>query len=159
MPGITAVLHTHNDALRLGRALETLCPCDEILIFDRSSDDGTLRIAREYGAKVISEYGDSDYAEALHIAKAHWILCLDPREALTEGLSAALFEWKSTVIPDLSSSFAVFQREETFAGWIQDPAPKTRLVPAGWRNWNRYFPVNDSSAVLLDGELLRFAFP
>ena len=159
MPAITAVLHTHNDALRLGRALETLCPCDEILIIDRNSDDGTLRVAREYGAKVMSEYGGSDYAQALHTVKTGWMLCLDPREALTEGLSASLFEWKSTAVPDLSASFAVFRREETPAGWIQNPIAETRLVPVQWNRWNGYFPVGEPSTVSLDGELLRFAFP
>jgi hypothetical protein len=32
MPKITALLHTHNDALRLGRALDSLRPCDEVLV-------------------------------------------------------------------------------------------------------------------------------
>ena len=31
MPPITALLHTKNDSLGLGRALETLLPCSEIL--------------------------------------------------------------------------------------------------------------------------------
>ena len=53
MPSITAVLHTENDALRLGRALETLYPCDDIVVIDHESRDATVRIARQYGAKVV----------------------------------------------------------------------------------------------------------
>jgi glycosyltransferase involved in cell wall biosynthesis len=53
MASITALLHTHNDALRLGRALETLYACDEILLVDHGSRDDTVRIARQYGAKVV----------------------------------------------------------------------------------------------------------
>ena len=37
MPPFTALLHTHNDALRLGRALETLFAGSEILIVDHHS--------------------------------------------------------------------------------------------------------------------------
>ena len=32
MPKFTALLRTHNDALRLGRALQSLRPCDEVLV-------------------------------------------------------------------------------------------------------------------------------
>jgi hypothetical protein len=159
MPAITAVLHTHNDALRLGRALETLCPCDEILIIDHLSTDATQHVAREYGAKVVvssSEFANDTF---LRSTAAGWILCLDPREALTEGLSAALFEWKSAGGEPPASAFSVFHREETADGWVQHPQPQTRLVPADWPHWEGVFPRSDSSAISLDGELLRFAFP
>ena len=53
MTSITALLHTKNDALRLGRALETLYACDDILIVDHGSRDATVRVAREYGARVV----------------------------------------------------------------------------------------------------------
>lgn len=159
MPRITAVLHTHNDVLRLGRALETLCPCDEILIIDHQSEDDTQRVAREYGAKIVcapKESADTKFIESLETG---WILCLDPREALTEGLSAALFEWKSAPAPPAISCFSVLQREETSEGWIRHSSPQTRLVPAQWNWWNGRLPLADSSVVSLDGELLRFAFP
>ena len=48
MPSITALIHTSNDALRLGRLLETLYPCDTIVVVDHRSQDKTLRLAREY---------------------------------------------------------------------------------------------------------------
>ena len=54
MPSITALLHTENDALRLGRCLETLYPCDYIHVVDHGSQDGTVPLAREYGARVIA---------------------------------------------------------------------------------------------------------
>ena len=54
MTSITALLHTHNDALRLGRALETVYACDDILIVDHGSEDSTVRVARDYGARVMS---------------------------------------------------------------------------------------------------------
>ena len=47
------MLHTENDALRLGRALETVYACDDILVVDHGSRDATVRVAREYGAHVV----------------------------------------------------------------------------------------------------------
>lgn len=159
MPAITAVLYTQNDALRLGRALETLCPCDEIFVVDHGSEDDTCRIAREYGAKIISTLASSRDPGILQTVTTDWIFCLDPRESLTEGLSAALFEWKSLPQPGIATCFAVFQREETRDGWIRHPSPKTRLVPASWQHWDGWLPIADPSATSLDGELLRFSFP
>ena len=47
MPKTTALLHTHNDALRLGRALDSLRPCDEVLVIDEGSEDDTARRRNE----------------------------------------------------------------------------------------------------------------
>jgi glycosyltransferase involved in cell wall biosynthesis len=158
MPAITALLHTANDAMRLGRALETLRPCDEILIVDHDSHDGTLHVAREYGAQVLAAgRSPEDYLQS---ARNDWILCLEPREALTEGLEASLYEWKSQLPSQVTAmAFSVFLREETAEGWLSLPSPQTRLVSRGWDRWNRHFPADHPSAITLEGELLRFRQP
>jgi glycosyltransferase involved in cell wall biosynthesis len=187
MASITALLHTENDALRLGRALETLYACDDILIVDHGSRDATVRIAREYGARVLDAITESSPTEASPeeylrtaansarsrpSASPRWILCLDPRESLTEKLAASLFEWKSesfhTQVSHTQAShtqasappaFSVFLREETAQGWLQVPTAQTRLVPETWNVWNGRLPVHAASALALEGELLRFVFP
>ena len=177
MASITALLHTENDALRLGRALETLYACDDILVVDHGSRDSTMRIAREYGARVVAaQPGASppDYlrsagfrspslqSASLQSAIPRWILCLDPREALTEKLAASLFEWKSESFhakAPAASAFSVFLREETTEGWVEFPAAQTRLVPQSWNLWKGKLPVDEPSALALEGELLRFVFP
>jgi glycosyltransferase involved in cell wall biosynthesis len=164
MLDLTAVLHTHNDALRLGRCLETLYPCDHILIIDHNSQDATVHIARQYGAQVIHPNFGTDADRYAQPATPGWVLALDPRESLTESLAASLFElkeeWKQARSTPLSiSSYSVFLREETAEGWMEIPAPQTRLVPHAWNRWSATLPVNDPSAVPLKGELLHFAFP
>ena len=158
MVPITAVVHTHNDVLRIGRCLETLHPCDGIVIVDHGSEDGTLRVAREYGARIIepTEVGDLQIAGA---GREEWILCLDPSESLTESLAASLFEWKSEAVPESASVYSVFLREETAEGWVENPVAQTRLVPANWTRWEGRFPKNEASAQALEGELLRFVLP
>lgn len=159
MPAITAVLHTENDALRLGRALETLYPCDEILIVDHGSRDATIQIARHYGARILAATNGTDPEGYLRSIPSGWVLCLDPRESLTESLAASLFEWKSEAVPADNAGFSVFLREETFEGWVEHPSAQTRLVPTTWKLWAGRLPAADSSAVALEGDLLRFVFP
>jgi glycosyltransferase involved in cell wall biosynthesis len=161
MPGITAFLHVTDDALRLGRTLETLRPCDEILIVDGGSRDSTVRIAREYGAHVCPLQPGAAPNQYLQHARQEWILCLEPGESLTEGLEASLFEWKSTR-PDSTgnlTAFSVFLREETAEGWSELPAPQVRLVPRNWARWQAWLPAATASATILEGKLLRFLRP
>lgn len=159
MPLLTALLHTHNDALRLGRCLETLYPCDDIMVVDHESHDGTTDVARDYGARVVQADPHAT-PNLLQLIGEGWILCLDPRESVTESLAASLFEWKSHLDGTLTAAaFSVCIREETPEGWIAHPAPQTRLVPRDWSRWHGQLPEPDPSALALEGELLLFAFP
>ena len=106
---ISALLHTKNDAQRIGRALDSLRPCDEILVIDHDSEDDTPKIARDHGAKVkkaVQGVEDGTYAtDASH----DWILCILPCEALSEGLGSGRhlmfkFQSRQTVTPHPSLS-------------------------------------------------------
>lgn len=159
MPLITAILHTCNDELRLGRALQTLLPCDQILIIDHGSSDATLRIAREYAAsiRIVTEEAPTDL---LHFARHAWVLVLQPSESVSEPLEAALFEWKFSPPSDLDGipAFSIVVREQTNAGWIAHP-PSTRLVRRAWHRWEGPVPANHLQTKVLPGELLRFRRP
>ncbi len=158
MPRITALLHTHNDALRLGRALESLRPCDEILIIDDCSDDGTDRVAREHGATIkTSISGVSPGAYAMDAAN-DWVLCLNPNESLSESLEAALLEWKQKEPEKQTACFMVKVREENEHGW-RPLEPEVRLVNRTLINWIGDMPSNQLCDTTLAGELLRFHQP
>jgi glycosyltransferase involved in cell wall biosynthesis len=164
MPSITALLHTHNDAPRLGRCLETLYPCNEILIVDHASTDTTLQIAREYGARIVPEANFSKRLTTetplVESAVPGWILHLQANESVSESLAASLFELRSHPDndPDIPA-YSIVLREETAAGWQQHAIAETRLVPRTWPDWNQQLPQLSHSAKVLEGELLRFAFP
>jgi glycosyltransferase involved in cell wall biosynthesis len=157
MLSITALLHTSNDGLRLGRALETLLPCAEILIVDHSSSDATRRVAREYGATVVSAAA-VPASHYLNLARCDWIFCLDPAESMTEGLQTSLFEWCSRPDPG-ADAFSVSVRLQVAEDWETLPLSETRLVPRGWTSWRGGLPADQPSARVLEGELLRLAFP
>src|ERR1700753_3367141 len=105
MTKLTALIHARNDALRLGRCLETMYPCDDIIVVDHGSTDGTVKVALAYGARIIGYEPSKDPARDR--GTGGWILCLDPREALTEGLAASLFEWKLGALDFESPALAV----------------------------------------------------
>lgn len=161
MPPITALLHTENDAVRLGRALETLLPCDEILIVDHHSQDATRRVARAYGARVVPADEAAGPQHYLRLASHDWILCLQPTESISEGMQATLYEWKSLTTEGSPSApaFSVFVREEIANGWLDHPAPETRLIPRDWNQWRGWIPSGGPSSIALKGELLRFSLP
>jgi len=152
VPQLTALIHTHNDELRLGRALESLRPCDELLIFDHGSHDGTEGVAREYGARLL-QANNADLSRARH----DWILCLLPTEALSEALEASLFEWKLAEHA-ASHAFSVAIREQAGDEWLSHP-PATRLLNRQARRWASPLPADDPRAQFLTGDLLRFREP
>lgn len=162
MPPITALLHTSNDALRLGRTLETLLPCAEVLIVDHHSADATRRVAREYGARIVSASSQTPSHHYLDLARHDWIFCVEPGESITEALQASLFEWsalRSHGVADGPSAFSVSVREQTGEIWLELPAPETRLIPRSWTLWQGRLPAHEPSAIPLQGALLRFTMP
>ncbi|MGA7696610.1 MAG: hypothetical protein WCA76_16400, partial [Candidatus Sulfotelmatobacter sp.] len=56
-------------------------------------------------------------------------------------------------------AFSVLGREQIAEDWRDFPAQETRLVPRGWPLWHGRIPAHQTSAVALEGELLRFALP
>jgi glycosyltransferase involved in cell wall biosynthesis len=160
MRRLAALLRTCNDGLRIGRCLETLYPCDEILVIDNGSTDQTLRIAREYGARIVAGDRGQQPIQGLAESDTAWLLCLDARESLTEALAASLFEWKSgQPVSEEPGIFSVVIREETGNGWAENPREEIRLVPVDWQRWNGHWPRAEQRPITLTGELLRFSFP
>jgi glycosyltransferase involved in cell wall biosynthesis len=157
MPKITAIIHTKNDARRIGRALESLRPCDEVIVVDHGSDDDTPKIAREHGANLKLAVPGVSPGTYLVDAKNDWILTLLPNESLTEALEASLFEWKDKD-PDSAFGFSVEVREECKEGW-KSMGPQTRLVNRTKVNWISDLPPNEPDAGKLAGDLLRFHTP
>jgi glycosyltransferase involved in cell wall biosynthesis len=149
---ISCLIHTLNDERTLGRTLEVLRACDEIVVVDHGSTDKTLRVARQYGARLVPGVSGVDKG-AYAVDCAHdWVLCLLPTETITEGLEAALFEWKQDQHLD-TMGLCCNVREEGDSGW-KTLEPQMRLVNRQKLNWQDAFPaVSDGDR--LPGEVLR----
>lgn len=90
---ISAVVITRNEAARIGRCLDSVRWCDEIVVVDSGSVDETVKLARDAGARVIHHewqgYGPQKrfaVAQAAH----DWVLCIDADEVVTPQLRAAV---------------------------------------------------------------------
>jgi (heptosyl)LPS beta-1,4-glucosyltransferase len=158
MPKITALLHTHNDALRLGRALDSLRPCDEVLIIDDGSDDDTARIAHEHGVSVKGAIPGVTQGAYVMDASYDWILCQMPNEALSEELEASLLEWKSSDPEETIACCKMHLREQNENGW-QPLDPEVRLINRKLLNWVGELPPAQHCDITLKGDLLRFQQP
>lgn len=88
MKSITGIVITLNEAHNISDCLCSLRNvCDEIIVVDSGSEDQTIEIAKEYGAKVyVQPYlGDGPQkAFGVQYAKNDWILSLDADERLNE---------------------------------------------------------------------------
>jgi glycosyltransferase involved in cell wall biosynthesis len=158
MPKFTALLYTHNDALRLGRALDSLRPCDEVLIIDDESQDDTEKIAREHGAHLKKAIPGVTAGAYVMDAAHEWILCLRPNESLSDDLEAALFEWKEREVGEEITCYGIPIRRENGAGWEKLP-PEVRLVNRARMNWVGEMPPQQACSAELHGDLLSFEKP
>ena len=162
---ITATLITLNEEENLPRALSSLGCCDDIVVVDSGSNDRTVEIAREYGARVI-ERPFSGYADqknfAAGVARHDWILSLDADEALSDKLEAEVRELKRSgpradayQAPRLAEYLGKWIR---YSGWYPDP--KVRLYNRKKARWVGEY-VHEAVEVdgrlgILKGDLLHF---
>ena len=158
MPKISALLHTHNDGLRLGRALDSLRPCDEVLVIDDNSEDDTTRIAHENGASVKNSIPGVSHGAYAMDASHDWIFCLFPNEALSEELEASLLEWKQQKQEETLTCCKVHVREQNGGGW-HTLEPEVRLINRKLLNWVGDLPPGRNCDITLRGDLLRFNNP
>src|SRR5256885_12359811 len=91
MPNTLSIaLVTLNEEANLPRTLASVRWADEILVVDSGSTDRTCEIAKEYGARVISEPWRGYTAQknyALELCTKDWILSLDADEEVSPELA------------------------------------------------------------------------
>jgi glycosyltransferase involved in cell wall biosynthesis len=96
-PTISVVVNTLNEEHRLPFALRSVQGwVDEIVVVDMHSDDHTVDVARDYGARVFMHerlaYADPARAFALARATGDWVMVLDADELVPYPLSRRLQE-------------------------------------------------------------------
>ena len=155
MPSLSTVIHTNNHERSLGRTLETLRSCDEILVVDHGSSDKTLRVAREHGATIVKAVPGVDNGAYAIDCRNDWVLLLAPNEIVTESLEASLLQWKRTKSDD-SAGYTINVREQGSAAEA-GARKELRLVNRKKINWQGFAPAAASDVAILPGDLIRFA--
>jgi glycosyltransferase involved in cell wall biosynthesis len=90
---ISVIIATRNEEHNLSRCLQSVRSAGEIFVIDSQSSDGTVEIARAYGAKVVEFYYRGGWPKKRQWAldtlplSYDWILLLDADEALTPELT------------------------------------------------------------------------
>jgi glycosyltransferase involved in cell wall biosynthesis len=90
---LSAVLITLNCAQPLAATLDSLAFCDEIVLIDSGSSDGTIELAQRRGARVIVQawrgFGPQKQF-AVEQARHDWVLCIDSDERISPRLRASI---------------------------------------------------------------------
>lgn len=116
-PRISVMINTYNEEKNLPYALRCVKPwADEIIVVDMHSEDRTVAIAEEYGAKVYfhERMGFADPARSFAIAQAtgEWIVMLDADELIPAPLSERILQ----IAREDSADVVTFPREEYILG-------------------------------------------
>lgn len=155
MPKISALIHTHNDAHRIGRTLDSLRPCDEVLVIDNASNDDTQKIAKEHGATIKQAITGVEPGAYAIDTRHEWVLCICPGEALSDALEASLHEWEDADPDPDTPGYSFSVRENVDGNWLPT-TPEMRLVNRNRVNWTGEVPPNADRATPLQGDLLKF---
>ena len=113
---LSACIISYNEADRIGACIDSLDFCDEILVVDSHSTDGTREVAAVRGARIIERDWPGYRSQrqfAVNAATHDWILSIDADERVSPQLRAELLALRDggfaaiagASIPTLSTYF------------------------------------------------------
>jgi glycosyltransferase involved in cell wall biosynthesis len=126
VPRLSAIIIAKNEARNIGACLDSLAFCDERIVVDGDSEDGTAGIARAKGVRVATAAWRGFGAQknfALSLASGDWVLSIDADERVTAALAHAIAdaigrqEADGYEMPRRSSFLG---REMRHSGWSPD---------------------------------------
>lgn len=85
-PRISGAVLTYNEEGNIRSCLESMKWCDEVVVIDSGSTDGTIKIAKEYTQKIFYNKFENDFSQqrnyAISKTSGDWIFFLDADESL-----------------------------------------------------------------------------
>jgi glycosyltransferase involved in cell wall biosynthesis len=93
VPRLSAIIISKNEAANIGACLESIAFCDERIVVDSGSTDGTVEAANAKGARVVSHAFDGFGPQknyALSLATGDWVLSIDADERVSPALARAI---------------------------------------------------------------------
>jgi glycosyltransferase involved in cell wall biosynthesis len=136
-PAVTAIVTTFNEELNIGACIESLLWCDEILVVDSYSTDGTPEIVRGYPTVRFEQrtyYGSASQKNwAMDQVTNDWILIFDADERCTPALQEEIVALLAS--GPLYDAYTIQRRVHfldkliRFSGWQHDRV--VRLVRRG----------------------------
>ncbi len=123
---LSVIIITKNEALHIGRCLDSVSWADEIIVLDSGSEDNTVEICRRYTDKVfVTDWPGFGIQKqrALDHAQGDWVFSIDADEVVSSELKAEIqtamvqSSFNGYEIPRLSSYCGKQMRH---GGWYPD---------------------------------------
>jgi glycosyltransferase involved in cell wall biosynthesis len=166
---ISVLILTKNEEANLPGCLDSVAWSDDVVVFDSYSDDGTVDIARERGARVVQhqfvDYGSQREAARRAEYKYRWVLAVDADERPEPELVCELQE----IARRGNDGYAAYRvrRKDHFMGkWIKH----CTLYPSWFLRFYQpdrikyepravhEYPTIEGEVGTLDGHLLHYSF-
>jgi glycosyltransferase involved in cell wall biosynthesis len=126
VPRLSAIIIAKNEAHNIGACLDSLTFCDERIVIDGDSQDGTSEIARARGARVATSAWHGFGAQknfALSLASGDWVLSIDADERVSPALARAIeaaMERHDIDGHEMPRRSTFLGREMRHSGWSPD---------------------------------------
>ena len=137
---ISVLIPVRNEAANLAACLASVAFCDEIVVVDSDSTDGTRAIATQAGAKLVDFQWNGRFPKKKNWALANipwkheWIFIIDADERVTPGLAAELTALANA--PVTLAGYYVNRRFWFIDGWLNHcgyyPSWNMRFSVIGW---------------------------
>ncbi|RZT31845.1 glycosyltransferase family 2 protein [Cupriavidus agavae] len=126
MSGISVLVLTKNEEQDLPGCLRSLAWSDDIVVYDSVSDDRTVEIARQFGARVVQRPFDNWSAHQnwglRNIDFKHrWVYYSDADERVTPELASAM--QRAVAQAGDAVAFRVRRRDHFLGAWLRHVAP------------------------------------
>lgn len=166
-PLISIYIITLNEEAMIGRALDSVRWADEIVVVDSGSEDRTVDICRDAGARVVHRDFDNFVTQknyALSLCRGEWAFNLDADEEVSEALASSLRDVTGGSQQTEAEVFRINRRIWYLGGWIRHcgwyPEFRVRLSRIGAAEWKgnvlheHLEPLSGDGTGVLSGDLL-----
>lgn len=113
---ISAIILTKNEEKRIEKTITSLSFCDEVIVIDDVSTDGTVKRAKEMGAVVYIHEKEKTFSGqrnfAMDAARNEWVLFVDADEEVSDELRDEILRLKD----DATSTAYALPRRDFFWG-------------------------------------------
>jgi len=169
VPILSAAIITLNEASRIEACLSALSFCDEIVLLDSGSSDGTLDLARRFTDRLYLEPFKGDGAQKNSVVaktRGQWVLLVDADEIVTPSLANEItgvvnnYGNMTTIKKESPAAWAVPRRNHFGGVWVRHggwyPDYQIRL----WLNGRARFLEHEvHPGVKVDGKVDRLKEP
>ncbi len=157
--GISAIVHTRNEARHIADCLRSLQGwTDEIIVCDMESEDATVEIARGFADQILSHLPIANFDQARNAsamrASYRWVFYLDADERVPPALGQALRQLTQEPEPRFEALLPPFRHH--FAGhWMRSLYPGY-TTPRLFKNGRFHFSPRLHGGAQVEGRTICF---